>query len=116
MTRRLLRSVGGHLRQRGHHAAFRIAPPVWDESRRWLARLLHELAVFGWLRGHGVEPGPAAELVAFGWLRGGCIEPGPAAELVERGERAAADGDLRELRAVNAELRRLVPPGGLPWT
>lgn len=97
MTHRLLRSVSGHLRQRGHNAAFRIAPPVWDESRRWLARLLHELAIFG-------------------WLRGGCVEPGLAAELVERGERAAADGDLRELRAVNAELRRLVPPGGLPWT
>jgi type VI secretion system protein ImpK len=39
------RSLGEHLRQRGHHPAFRIGRPAWDEhQRRRLESLLDELA------------------------------------------------------------------------
>ncbi|MCR6489827.1 hypothetical protein M8542_44150 [Amycolatopsis sp. OK19-0408] len=123
MTHRLLRSLGGHLRQRGHHVAFRIAPPVWDESQWRLDRLLRDLATAAAIGARDAEvvrltgDDPAGRPVAlFRWLRDPGTQPGPADELFARGARAAADGDLRELRAVNEELLRLISFGGRPWT
>lgn len=62
MMSRWRRELAENLRQRGHHAAFRIEPPIWDEAqRRQLARLLDQLG--------SVDPTPALDegaLVAVG--------------------------------------------------
>lgn len=67
MMSRWRRELAENLRQRGHHAAFRIEPPMWDEpQRRQLAHLLDQLAS---VERSPTEPAPALDegaLVAAG--------------------------------------------------